>query len=114
MAGVQALWSFVQCPFHALTGLYCPLCGSTRAVVALLHANLPLAARCNLVLVGCVMWTAAVAVKVVGRGFPGLSERKRVEGSPAERQAWRTWAVLAALVVFTVVRNLSGAWWLRP
>lgn len=30
----------LQCPFYALTGLYCPGCGSGRAVYALLHGRL--------------------------------------------------------------------------
>ena len=30
----------MQCPFYALTGLYCPGCGSGRAVYALLHGRL--------------------------------------------------------------------------
>jgi hypothetical protein len=29
-------WWFPSCPFHALTGWLCPLCGSLRAVHALL------------------------------------------------------------------------------
>ena len=36
-------WWFPSCPFHALTGWLCPLCGSLRAVHALL-TGAPLAA----------------------------------------------------------------------
>lgn len=38
-----ATWWFPSCPFHALTGWLCPLCGSLRAVHALLTGS-PLAA----------------------------------------------------------------------
>ena len=31
---------FPPCPIHSLTGLYCPGCGSLRAVHQLLHGNL--------------------------------------------------------------------------
>lgn len=31
----------LECPFYRLTGLFCPGCGSGRAVQALLHGNLP-------------------------------------------------------------------------
>ena len=30
-------WWFPSCPLHALTGWLCPLCGSLRALHALLH-----------------------------------------------------------------------------
>ena len=36
-------WWFPSCPFHALTGWLCPLCGSLRALHALL-TGAPLAA----------------------------------------------------------------------
>ncbi|NLB26296.1 MAG: DUF2752 domain-containing protein [Bacteroidales bacterium] len=32
---------FPPCPFHTITGLYCPGCGSLRALHNLLHLNLP-------------------------------------------------------------------------
>jgi hypothetical protein len=32
-----ATWWFPSCPFHALTGWLCPLCGSLRAAHALLR-----------------------------------------------------------------------------
>ena len=38
-----ATWWFPSCPLHALTGWLCPLCGSLRAVHAILHGS-PVAA----------------------------------------------------------------------
>ena len=35
------------CPFHALTGFYCPGCGGTRSMTALLHGHLLLALHEN-------------------------------------------------------------------
>ena len=37
----------MQCPFYALTGLYCPGCGSGRAVYALLHGHPAASFRCQ-------------------------------------------------------------------
>ena len=39
------------CPFHWLTGLYCPGCGATRALHALLHGNVEKAFSMNPVFV---------------------------------------------------------------
>ena len=38
---------FPPCPFHYLTGLYCPGCGSLRAIHQLLHGNLEAAWAMN-------------------------------------------------------------------
>mgnify|MGYP002620510642 CR=1 FL=1 len=37
----------IPCPFHELTGLYCPGCGSTRCIFALLEGNIYQAFRYN-------------------------------------------------------------------
>jgi hypothetical protein len=53
-------WWFPSCPFHAITGWLCPLCGSLRAVHALLAGH-PLAALAfnPLTIVGLGMWLVA-------------------------------------------------------
>ncbi|MDR9448893.1 MAG: DUF2752 domain-containing protein, partial [Psychroflexus sp.] len=35
----ESISFFPSCPFHSITGLYCPGCGSQRAIHDLLHAN---------------------------------------------------------------------------
>jgi len=42
---------FPQCPFHKLTGLDCPGCGSQRALHALLHLDFKAAAGYNLLMI---------------------------------------------------------------
>jgi len=42
---------FIPCPFHFLTGLHCPGCGSQRALHQLIHFNLYGAFRYNPLLV---------------------------------------------------------------
>src|SRR5438270_4211793 len=41
---------YPACLFHALTGLHCPGCGSTRCLHALLHGDLRQAAAWNVLL----------------------------------------------------------------
>jgi hypothetical protein len=53
-------WWFPSCPFHALTGWLCPLCGSLRAIHALLTGALAAALALNpLTTLGLAAWLAA-------------------------------------------------------
>ncbi len=59
------------CPLHALTGIPCPSCGTTRGFVALLHGDIRAAAAFNpLVMAGilaALFYTAYAAIAVLGR-----------------------------------------------
>ena len=92
------------CPFHALTRLYCPGCGTTRALHALLHGRLGLALDMNPL--------AVLAVPLI----PAILARPRFPD-----QAWlvkladaRLW--LCVILGFSVLRNLPWApfAWLAP
>ncbi len=53
-------WWFPSCPFYALTGLLCPLCGSLRALHALLTgAPLTAFAFNPLLIAGLAAWLVA-------------------------------------------------------
>jgi hypothetical protein len=53
-------WWFPSCPFHALTGWLCPLCGSLRAAHALMQgAPLTAIAYNPLLIVGIGAWVVA-------------------------------------------------------
>lgn len=91
---------FPPCPFHYLTGLYCPGCGSLRAIHQLLHGNLQAAWAMNpltVVLLPFVAYGLATEALVQIRGrrltgwiLPGL---------------WIQ-ILCGIIVVFGVVRNL--------
>jgi len=57
---------FPRCPFFALTGLYCPGCGSQRAVSALLHGDFINAVHYNIMFAASlpfVLYSACVNLK---------------------------------------------------
>ncbi len=96
------------CPFLSVTGLWCPLCGGTRAMEALsggdvaaaLGFNLLVVVAVPLVLAEWVRWTAG-----------------RARGRPTSfmNVSSRALAVVAALaLLYMVVRNLPGMEMLTP
>jgi hypothetical protein len=94
------------CPFHAMTGGQCPLCGGLRAVDALVHGRLVSALHDNLLVV------AAVPVAVM-LWLVWLVQARTGRTGPAWPRA-ATVAVIALGLCFTVVRNLPFASGLRP
>lgn len=95
------------CPFHTVTGLWCPFCGGTRAVWAAAHGDFRLMARCNAMLPAY----ALVAL------WAWLAHLGRVTGwwrlpAPSGR-AFYVVAVVG-LVAFTAVRNLPWVGGLAP
>lgn len=111
-AGMALAWSgwlehtgalVPRCPFHALTGLWCPGCGGTRAAMRLLHLDLPGALHYH---APAVLAAPALAFVLVAHGNLRL-----LTGRP-----WLVYAALAGLVVFAILRNLPWAplSWLAP
>lgn len=80
---------YPPCVFHALTGLQCPGCGTTRALYHLLHGDLAGALRLNAMAFVAVAAAAAAAI------------RPRLAYHPATG-----WGALTVTVVWWVARNL--------
>jgi len=99
---------YPTCPFLWLTGLYCPGCGSLRAVHDLAHLDLAGAWGMNPALVLAVPYLL----------LTGLAWwRRSVTGAPRTRlaPAWVLWTVLVAICVYWVARNVPAfAPWLAP
>ena len=91
---------YPTCPFLAVTGYYCPGCGSLRAVHALTHGDVGAAVGLNVL---AVVGIAVVAV------FWGLWTLRSWRGQPRTRvaPAWTLYLAVGTVVVFWVVRNLT-------
>lgn len=90
------------CPFHALTGLYCPGCGSTRALHALAHGELGAALGFNPLLVMTLPLLAAWALARVSKTLRG-------DATPVRLPRHSATVALVVLVSFFLLRNLP--WW---
>lgn len=89
---------YPRCVFHELTGLYCPGCGSTRALHCLLHGEFREAIRNNALTI--------VVLPLFGVIFLARAVCRR-STTTASRWRWG-WLglLLAVIVVFGVVRNI--------
>jgi hypothetical protein len=87
---------YPPCPFHAITGFYCPGCGSLRAIHQLLYGN-PVAAFglnplmiLSLPFLGGALIYYAVKPSLIGAYIP----------------AFWIWVILLIIVLFWVLRNI--------
>jgi len=98
------------CPLRVLTGLYCPGCGSTRCLHALLHGDLALAFTMNPLLVIAAPVLVLMALRAGGL-LPTWAPWERVLAVARRPRPW-LWLLLG----YAVLRNLP--WppfaWLAP
>lgn len=95
----------LPCPFRALTGWWCPLCGGTRMGAALLHGDVVAAFWFNpLALVGLLAATlVGICWLVEAAGGPAA----RLPGALRRVRPGTWWIVLGIVaLVFTVARNI--------
>lgn len=100
---------YPYCVFSRATGLYCPGCGSLRALHQLLHGHVVEAFRYNALLMLSLPLLAWLALRWL-RSIIG-ARLKPLHIKPV----W-LWAGLVVLVTFGILRNLPLAAldWLRP
>jgi hypothetical protein len=97
---------FPPCPLYATTGLFCPGCGSTRAVHQLLHGHVAAAFGYNPLLVVSIPFLAYALTRQLIRALP---PRRPLP-------VWVVWALFTVLVGFGIVRNVpwGPVSWMAP
>lgn len=94
---------FPKCPFFTFTGLYCPGCGSQRAIVSLLHGDLLTAVHDNLLAVLALPFILFSFVITIKNYF---DEKKRKIGI-VYSTAFAT-SVFVIVLVFAILRNIPS------
>lgn len=102
---------YLQCPSRMLLGIYCPGCGTQRAIHHLLHGDIGAALRYNPMMVLFIPLSLILVVQWVLRYFG-----KRYWHVPLFYQPWFTWTLFILFTVYFIVRNLPFATgsWLQP
>ena len=98
---------YPTCPFFAITGRFCPGCGSLRAVHALAHGDVSAALSLNVLTVLGVAACVVLWVRWVVRRWRG-------QPSAIVVPAWSWYVLLGVLAVFWVLRNLPVGAALAP
>ena len=93
------------CPIHALLNLYCPGCGSLRALHSLLNGHILQAWRYN-PLVLCVL--PIVCLGILHEFYPHR------HFSSSHIKPWIVWGLLGVTIAFGVMRNIPSFNYLIP
>jgi hypothetical protein len=92
---------YPPCPFHALTGYYCPGCGSLRALHQLLHGHLLKAFDLNPLM---VLLLPFLGYSLLSYIFEGI-----IKKTPPKVfiPAIYIWVLLGVILLFCILRNLT-------
>jgi len=92
---------FPKCPFHSLTGLDCPGCGSQRAIHHLLHFQLKEAFLSNPLMIMVIPY---IVMGIYIEYFGGKEKYPRIRQLLYGKNA--AYIALIVIIVFWIVRNL--------
>lgn len=91
---------FPPCPFHFVTGLFCPGCGSTRALHHLLRGHFLNALAYNplaVIFIPVIIWES----------FARLMKNNTCFHLPTPRRpAWLAWCIVIVVLLFAALRNI--------
>ncbi|WP_430468372.1 DUF2752 domain-containing protein [Winogradskyella ouciana] len=94
---------FPKCPFLSFTGLYCPGCGSQRAVHNFLQGNIITGIKHNYLILLLVLVLAYQAILFLFNKFGSKTYDNLLHKSKMTK------AILAMVIIFWVLRNIPIA-----
>lgn len=93
---------FLRCPSHLIFGIYCPGCGTQRALHHLLHLEIREALRYNALFVLAAPFVIyGIAIKT----YNFIFDAKKTTRIPTNRMVWI--GLLLLVLLFGIMRNVS-------
>ncbi len=90
---------YAPCPFHALTGFYCPGCGSLRAIHDILHMRFLSAFKLNPLSILSIPLLAYLTLRL-------HFSRSVKYSSNLDIPAFPIWFYLVIVILFWIIRNI--------
>ncbi|WP_394344565.1 DUF2752 domain-containing protein [Confluentibacter citreus] len=92
---------FPKCPFYSFTGLYCPGCGSQRAIHKFLHGDIFEGLKHNFIIMVLPMvliydWSVILFNKYSNQKIKNILHYSKV-----------TYSIFIIILLFWILRNLS-------
>jgi hypothetical protein len=98
-----------HCLFYQLSGMLCPACGATRAMIHLFNGNILLALKSNALAVFILPLLTYALILIIRVIFDKNYSIYQIRIAP-----FFIWSLFVLVLVFWVVRNLPGFSFLRP
>jgi hypothetical protein len=99
----------LDCPIYKITGLYCPGCGITRCIIALIHLDIYSAFRYNpLVFILLPFLITYLFYKI----DIWLFEKK--DKISQKLTGYPIYSLIIILIIYGILRNISIFSWLAP
>lgn len=96
---ISATSYFPPCMFYSVYHLYCPSCGNTRSVIALLHGDILSSLRYNIVIMISIIFTVLGYMELAS-----YSLGKHVKALP--RKLGFYISLIIVLILYWILRNL--------
>jgi len=91
---------FPKCPFHSLTGMHCPGCGSQRALHDFLHGNIIEGFKHNLLIgLGFLVLFYKLFLTIRSKYYPE-------KNSSLLYNPKTPWVILVIIISFWILRNI--------
>lgn len=90
---------FPPCTFYSIYHLYCPSCGNTRSVIALLHGDILSSLRYNIVILISIILAVLGYIELASYSFG-----KHIKALPRKLSFYI--GLITVLVLYWIIRNL--------
>lgn len=99
----------IPCIIHEITGLFCPGCGITRAIFALLELDIKKAIKYNILIIVIFPF---ILIYIINYAYIWINDLKKDASKIFPKPLW--YILLIITIIFGIIRNINYFSWLQP